>query len=122
MPARGPATAALAGAVAVSLYVLFVPTTAGAAVPYADKVVHLLLFALLAGTARWRFGPSAVVVAAVVAYAALSEVVQAVALPTRSGDLADLVADLAGVALATVLADRAHRPSSVVRRTGRRAS
>ncbi|MDP9497955.1 MAG: VanZ family protein [Actinomycetota bacterium] len=113
MPGRGAATAAFAVAVLVSLYVLFAPTTAGAPVfPYADKVVHLLLFALLAATARWRFGRSAAVVAAVVAYAALSEVVQAVALPTRSGDLADLVADVAGVALATVLADRARRPSS----------
>ena len=112
MPARGAATAAFAVAVLFSAYVLFVPTTAGAPVfPYADKVVHLLLFALLAATARWRFGPSAGVVAAVVAYAALSEVVQAVALPTRSGDLADLVADVAGIALATVLADRARRPS-----------
>ena len=36
---------------------------------------------------------------AVCAYAPLSEVVQAVALPYRSGDLTDVVADLLGVAL-----------------------
>ena len=84
-----------------SLYVLFRPDPAGGGVrvPGADKVVHLLLFGALAATARLRFGGARSVLAAVVAYAVVSELVQALLLSRRSGDLLDLVADLLGVAL-----------------------
>lgn len=88
----------------VSLYVLFTPRAGGEALfPYADKVVHLALFAALAATTRWRFG---VGLWAVAAYAVLSEVVQGVLLTTRSGDGYDVVADLLGVALGWLLAGR----------------
>ena len=93
--------------VGLSLVVLFAPSGDGAApFPQADKVVHLTLFALLAGTARWRFGPALVVLAVVAAYAPLSEVVQALALPHRDGDWHDAAADLAGVVLGWLLASR----------------
>ena len=84
-----------------SLYVLFWPDPAGGgvSVPGADKVVHLLLFAALAATARLRFGGALSVLAVLVAYAVVSELVQALLLSRRSGDLLDLVADLLGVAL-----------------------
>jgi VanZ family protein len=92
----------------VSLYVLFWPDPGGSGVsmPGADKAVHALLFAFLTGTARLRFGPGRPVLAGVLAYAALSEVVQALLLARRSGDLLDLVADVAGVALGWLLAGR----------------
>ncbi len=82
----------------LSLYVLFWPSPAGAGVPVpgADKLVHAGLFALLAGTAALRFGAMRRVLAGVLVYAALSEVVQAVLLAERSGDAYDLLADAVG--------------------------
>ena len=98
--------------VVVSLVVLFAPSGGGASpFPGSDKVVHLLLFAALAATTRWRFGPVVVGLLVVAAYAVLSEVVQGLALPRRSGDVLDVLADLAGVAAGWVAAGRvaAHR-------------
>ncbi len=91
----------------LSLYVLFSPTQGGPTLfENSDKVVHCTLFALLAGTTRWRFGRALPLLAAVAAYAALSEVVQAVLLPHRSGDVLDVVADLVGALLGWTLAGR----------------
>ena len=83
------------------MWVLFAPDPGAprTGLPGADKAVHLLLFALLALTARLRFGPARGVLAGLVAYAVLSEVVQATLLAQRSGDVQDLVADLVGVAV-----------------------
>ncbi|MCW2668039.1 MAG: Conserved rane protein of unknown function [Frankiales bacterium] len=93
--------------VLLSLYVLFVPTPAGPqGPPGADKAVHLVLFALLALTARWRLGSGSAVLAGIVAYAAASEAVQGLWLAQRSGDLRDLAADLFGVALGWSVARR----------------
>ena len=91
-----------------SLYVLFWPDPAGGGVgiPGADKAVHLLLFAALAATTRLRFGSASAVLGAVVLYAVVSEVVQAVLLSRRSGDLLDVVADLLGAALGWWLVGR----------------
>ncbi len=84
----------------LSLYVLFVPRPVGPeGPPGADKVVHLVLFGLLAATTRWSFGRVPAALAAVLAYAALSEVVQGLLLAERSGDVRDLVADTAGALL-----------------------
>ena len=93
--------------VVVSLVVLFAPSGGGASpFPGSDKVVHLLLFAALAATTRWRFGPVVVGLLVVAAYAVLSEVVQGLALPRRSGDVLDVLADLAGAAAGWVAAGR----------------
>jgi VanZ family protein len=91
-----------------SLYVLFWPDPAGAGVgiPGADKVVHAVLFGLLAATARLRFGGRSAVLAALLGYAAVSELVQALLLSRRSGDLWDLVADVVGAVAGWVLARR----------------
>ena len=93
--------------VLVSLVVLFSPSDGGVS-PFAgsDKAVHLLLFAALAAATRWRFGPVAAGLAAVCAYAVVSELVQGLALATRSGDPVDVAADLAGVALGWLVAGR----------------
>ncbi|MGI8537837.1 MAG: VanZ family protein [Mycobacteriales bacterium] len=93
--------------VLASVVVLFAPSAGGMSpFPGSDKVVHLLLFAGLAFTTRWRFGPVMAGLAAVAGYAALSEVVQAYALPGRSGDPYDVLADLTGAALGWLLARR----------------
>ena len=92
--------------VLLSLYVLFWPYPSGGGPPGSDKVVHALLFLLLAGTAALRFGGSRSVLVAVLVYAALSEVVQALLLSRRSGDLADLLADAVGAVAGWLLAAR----------------
>ena len=68
--------------------------------------MHAGLFALLVVTARLRLGPRRWVLAAVLGYAAVSEVVQAALLSRRSGDLLDLVADVAGALLAWAVLSR----------------
>lgn len=94
----------LAFAVVVQLVVLYSPDGAGVApFPQADKVVHALVFLLpvaVAVVARLR---RRVVVAVFAAQAVLSEVVQALFLPHRSGDVLDAGADLAGIALGVLL-------------------
>ena len=91
----------------LSLYVLFKPAGDGPTFfEGSDKLGHLVLFALLAGTTRWRFGPSLLGLAAVAAYAPVSEVVQGALLSSRSGDPYDVVADLLGVALGWLAATR----------------
>jgi VanZ family protein len=89
------------------VWVLFGPTNPGdGPFPGADKVVHVVLFALLAGTARWFLGGTRAVLLLLAVYAAGSEVVQGVVLAGRSGDPLDVVADLVGVALGWVAARR----------------
>jgi hypothetical protein len=94
------ARGAFAVAVLVSLAVLFAP---GGAVPFAppgvDKVVHVALFLALALTGRWAGARAVVLGPLLVAYGAVSEVVQAVTPLERSGSVADLLADAVGVAL-----------------------
>ena len=72
--------------------------------PEFDKVVHGGLFLLLAVSTRWRFGPRLGLLAPVAAYAVLSEIVQAVLLPDRSGDPFDALADTTGALLGWLLA------------------
>jgi hypothetical protein len=108
----GSATAAFTAVALLSCYVLFAPSpVSGGGVPGADKLVHLALFALLAATARWRFGSSPAVLAAVAAYAVGSEVAQALVLSERSGDVYDVGADLLGAAVGWLLAGRRLRPA-----------
>lgn len=103
----------------LSIVVLFTPQSGvPTAPPGTDKLVHLLLFALLAGTGRVA-GPRPVPLAAGLAgYAALSEVLQAVLPLGRSGDVVDLAVDLAGLLLglgATRLLGRARRAPAAPR-------
>ena len=95
----------------LSAYVLFTPRTGGDGLfPESDKVVHAVLFGLLAATTRWRFGPAAAGFAAVAMYAVGSEIVQGLLLRSRSGDGYDVVADLLGAAVGWLLAARLPRP------------
>ena len=90
--------AALVGQL-LGLYAPSAPQMGGPTVPGADKAAHAVMFAAVVLTAlraglprRWVLGLSLV-------HAVLSEVVQHELLPHRSGDLLDVVADVAGIAL-----------------------
>lgn len=103
---RGAATRVtlwlLAGcAVVVQLVVLYIPTAPGVPLfPGADKVVHVVVFALPVLLLLLAGAPSVPTLVVFAVHAGVSETVQAVVLPDRSGDPLDVVADLAGVALA----------------------
>lgn len=110
---------ALGLAVLVQLVVLYAPEAPGVQpFPNADKVVHLLVFAVptLLGLAA-GLSPRAVV-GALAAHAVVSEVVQGTLLPDRSGDPLDALADLTGVGVATLLwwAGRRRRASRALPR------
>lgn len=85
----------------VHLAALYAPWAAGPDVgfPYVDKVVHVLLFAVVAYLGPRAGVPARPLFAVLAANAVISEVIQHVALPQRGGDVFDTVADLAGVAL-----------------------
>lgn len=92
--------AAFAAALAVNATVVFLPSTGGVPLfPGADKVIHVAIFAAVGATGvrtGLRAGPLA---AGLVTYAGATEVIQAVALAGRTGDVRDWLADAAGVAL-----------------------
>jgi VanZ family protein len=89
---------AFGAVVLVSLVVLFSPgSDVPSGLPVSDKVVHFLLFAALAVTGRLARFPWPPLVVGLVAYAAISEVLQDVLPINRDGDLRDLLADTLGV-------------------------
>ncbi|MDO4785149.1 MAG: VanZ family protein [Propionibacteriaceae bacterium] len=100
---------ALAVALAGHLLALYLPGDPEPGrweVPGLDKAVHLALFCIPAYLAR-RLTGSAWPMAVLLAHAPVSEVVQWGLVPYRSGDVLDLVADVAGVALGWWWAGRA---------------
>lgn len=93
-------------AVAVNLLVVFwplPPSDAPGLFPHADKIAHVLVFAAVGWTGVRARIPLLPLVLLLAAHAVESELVQHFLLPGRSGDAADTVADLAGVAAGTVL-------------------
>ena len=101
------ATAAFVAVVLLSLVVLFAPRTPSEhAIPNLDKVVHAVLFLLLAATTWWRFAGHRVGLLAVVVYGAVSEVIQATVITSRDGDVRDFLADAAGALLAWLAVSR----------------
>lgn len=103
----------LAVVVLLSLAVLFAP---GSDVPSApagvDKAVHLALFAALALSGRWAGMSTRVLAPLLVAYAAVSEVLQGLVVADRSASVADWVADVVGVVLGLALWAAATRRSA----------
>lgn len=88
----------------LQVLVVYAPQVPGPppAIPHVDKLVHAVVFALpilVAGLARVRWWP--VVPLVLVLHAPLSEVVQHVVLPNRSGDPWDVLADLVGLSIAS---------------------
>lgn len=94
----------LALALMVQLAVLYAPRApaVGGGVGV-DKVVHVLVFGAVA-VAALRCGlPSVPVLLVSAAHAVVSELAQALLLSGRSGDPADVVADLVGVGVGALL-------------------
>lgn len=102
-------------ALAVHLFGLYWPGSpddSGFSFPGADKIAHFLLFAApvwLLGRLTGRVWLVAVIFAV---HGVVSELVQYWFLPHRSGDPLDLLADLIGIAVATVLLLVQHRRDS----------
>ncbi|MFW3169560.1 VanZ family protein [Geodermatophilus sp. CPCC 206100] len=89
---------AFAVAALVSLAVLFAPgDDVPAAPPGVDKLVHLVLFAVLALSGRWAGVGARRLLVLLLVYAAASEVVQGLSPLERSASVADWVADAVGV-------------------------
>lgn len=94
--------ATLTAVLLVQVLVLYLPETPGPPPPFphSDKVVHALLFAapvLVAGLGRLSRWWLVALLCAL--HAPVSEAVQHLAVPGRSGDPWDLVADLLGLCL-----------------------
>lgn len=91
-------------------------------VSWSDKVAHVVLFGMpvvMLGSVLERAGA---VMGVFAIHAPVSELIQSAVLPGRSGDLRDMLADLAGVALgAAVLAVRARVRGPSAARSGDRS-
>ncbi|GGP49480.1 VanZ family protein [Saccharothrix coeruleofusca] len=85
----------------LSVIVLFTPESGvPSSPPGTDKVVHCLLFALLAGTGLYARLPRTPLLLTLVGYAVASEVVQELlTVLGRSGDPVDGLTDVVGIAL-----------------------
>lgn len=98
------AVAGAAVAVAVHVAVLYWPVVSVTGpVSWTDKVVHVLVFAIPTYAVGLVLRNATVAVLAFLVHAPLSELVQQLALPNRSGELWDVVVDVVGVALAAGL-------------------
>jgi hypothetical protein len=94
-------------ALALQLAVLYWPRQPELAqidLPGADKAVHAAVFALAVWAWVARVGRAWLVGGLFAANAVVSELVQGLVLPQRSGDPWDAAADLAGLALGLLLA------------------
>lgn len=107
-PARRGRTAlgrvAFGALVLLSFVVLFAPGSDVPPAPHGvDKLVHAGLFAGLAVTGRWAGLPGRPLAAGLAAYAAVSEVIQALAPLRRDGSVWDWLADVVGMVLGLLL-------------------
>jgi hypothetical protein len=92
-------------AVAVNLVVLYWPRpVSDGGIPFADKAVHIAIFAAVAVAGLRARVPAGWLVGLLAVHAVSSELIQHWLLATRTGDPADVAADLVGVALGVVVA------------------
>jgi hypothetical protein len=99
------ARAAFVAALVVHLVVLYWPRqVSDGGIPFADKVVHIAIFAVVVITGARAGVPLVWLVGLLAVHAVASELVQHWLLANRSGDPADVAADLAGVAIGAVIA------------------
>jgi len=88
----------LLGAFAVACLLLFTPGgTVPSGPPGADKMVHVLILAMLAVCSRFANIDEKLTLTWVLVFAASSEVIQALWTPRRDGSLLDLLADAIGL-------------------------
>ena len=103
----------LTALLAVVAWYAFKPVEADDGIEHLDKVRHVMAFLSLACAAALGWAPGtrtgARIAAALLAYGLLIEGVQTL-LPTRSGSVADWLADAVGVALGLWLARRLRPP------------
>jgi len=91
----------------VALIVLFTPASGvPSGFQHSDKIIHFVLFAALAYTSRLAGIDWIRTALWVLAFAAISEVLQAILPLGRSGSVADALADATGVAVGLVAASR----------------
>jgi VanZ family protein len=88
-------------------------------IPYADKIVHVAIFAAVAVAGLRARVPLSWLVGLIAVHAVSIELVQHWLLANRTGDPADVAADLVGVALGVVVAWRlAARTAVAATRSG----
>ena len=107
-----------AAAVVANLVLLFWPRTVGGdGLPHLDKVAHAISFALVLWTGIRAGLPGRGLAAGLAVHAVASELLQETLLADRSGDPADVLADLAGVGgVALALGTASWRHERVSRR------
>ncbi len=89
---------AFLASVAANLVALYWPRPVSeGGIPHVDKLGHVLVFAAVAWTGLRAGVPARALLPLLAGHAVLSEVAQATVLTRRSGDLADVAADLAGI-------------------------
>jgi VanZ family protein len=96
---RGAVAFAVVAVVAQLLALYWPAVTIEGPVSWTDKVVHLLVFAVPTYAVGRALGSVRVAVLIFAIHAPVSELVQHVLLPGRTGDVWDAVLDLVGVAL-----------------------
>ena len=68
-----------------------------------DKVVHALIFVVLAVAGRWAQAPWVALGIGLAAYAAVTEILQATLPINRDGNVPDFLADLVGIGVGLLL-------------------
>lgn len=90
--------ALLAAAVVMQAFALYLPAVPGPSLQLPmDKLVHFLLFAVVAFLARWAGVPLWLTAALLLTQAVASELVQGFLLSERGAEWADFAADLLGI-------------------------
>lgn len=103
------------GAVVANLVLLYLPRPdGGSGPPHVDKAVHLLAFAAVAWSGLRARVPASWLLPVLALHAGVSEVVQDLLIPGRSGDGADVVADLVGILAGSALARASWRDEPAV--------
>ncbi|WP_433869563.1 VanZ family protein [Saccharopolyspora sp. CA-218241] len=98
------------GVILISVVILFTPASGvPTAPPGTDKLVHLALFTALSATGRRAGFGAPALAAALLGYAAGSEVLQGVLPLGRSADPLDVAVNALGIALGLLLAFGARR-------------
>jgi hypothetical protein len=98
------ARAAFTAAVCANFFVLYWPRSVSqGGIPFADKGVHVAIFAVVAASGLRARLPLTWLVGLLAAQAVVSELVQHWFLANRTGDPLDTVADLVGVAVGVFL-------------------
>lgn len=107
--------AVFAVAVAANLVLLYWPRPdGGAGLPHVDKIVHVAAFMAVAWSGLRARVPASWLLPLLALHAGISEIVQDRLVPGRSGEGADVLADLVGILAGTALARASWRDEPAV--------